>query len=124
VCTNNRLKEFPGSPAAHVRFLRGVIGSDYCPHMVPIVYELRTSALQSWMLVRVCAGPSFRSNRAQVRNIMFPKHGPFDIRAGYALILTLNNVCAREAIPQSRRRATPPELERVTKWGIILPIPS
>lgn len=122
VYTNNRLKEFRAIRAAHGRFFtwchRLLIAAVI---LVPIIYELRTSALQSWILSRYARNLSFKVEPGPSPNIIFPKHGPFDIRAGYALIPDFEQRLRARGYNTIAQARFSPELERVTKWGILPP---
>jgi membrane peptidoglycan carboxypeptidase len=87
----------------------------------PVFYELRTSALQSWILSRYARKMFYKVGPGPSPSIVFPKHGPFDIRAGYALIPEFQRrleAIGYQVIQQARFS---PELERVARWGILPP---
>ena len=122
VYASNRLKEFQAIRTAHVRFFkwcRWILIAAVI--LVPIIYELRTSALQSWVLSRYARNLSFKVQPGQSPNIIFPKHGPFDIRAGYALIPDFEQRLRASGYTTVAQARFSPELERVTKWGILPP---
>lgn len=52
----------------------------------PFIYEIKTSAFSSWILSNYAQKLSYKVAPGPSPNIVFPKHGPFDIRTGYALI--------------------------------------
>jgi membrane peptidoglycan carboxypeptidase len=88
-----------------------------------LFYEMRTSAFSSRifssyaqkMLYRVEPGPS--------PSIVFPKHGPFDVRAGYALIPSFERRLRESGYRITRQARFSPQLERAVKWGILPPYP-
>ena len=47
-------------------------------------YELRTSALQAWLLPRYTARIHYEMADGPSRRIAFPRSGPFDDRLGYS----------------------------------------
>src|SRR5512147_2994457 len=54
--------------------------------LIPLLYEMRTSAMQSRILSSYAQKMSYKLGRGPSTNIVFPKFGPFDVRAGYARI--------------------------------------
>lgn len=89
--------------------------------LIPVSYELRTSALQSWVLSSFARKMSFKVEPGPSPNIVFPKYGPFDIRAGYALIPEFEkrlHAAGYQTVAQARFS---PALERASKWGILPP---
>ena len=89
--------------------------------LIPFVYEVKTSAIQSWALSRFARKMSYKVEPGPSPNIVFPKHGPFDIRAGYALIPEFEQrlrAAGYQTIAQARFS---PALERAVKWGVLPP---
>lgn len=91
--------------------------------MVPIIYELRTSALQSWVLSRFARSMSYRLEAGPSPSVVFPKHGPFDVRAGYTLIPDFERRLHAAGYKTTDQVRFSPELERAVKWGILPPYP-
>jgi membrane peptidoglycan carboxypeptidase len=118
----NRLKEFRAIREAHVRAFKwfhwmlilAII-------LVPIIYEMRTSAVQSWVLSRYARKMSYKVEPGPSPSIIFPKHGPFDVRAGYALIPNFEQRLRAAGFSTIEQARFSPELERVAKWGILPP---
>ncbi|MBP1625084.1 MAG: hypothetical protein H6Q07_3106, partial [Acidobacteria bacterium] len=78
----------------------------------PLIYEMRTSAFSSQILSSYARKMSYRVGPGPSSNIVFPKHGPFDISAGYALIPDFEkrlNAAGYQITEQARFSA---ELER------------
>ena len=120
--TSNRLKDFRAFRSAHVRFFKWCYGLLIVGVILaPIIYELRTSALQSWILSRYARKMSYKVEPGPSPNIIFPKHGPFDIRAGYALIPDFEQRLRAKGYNTIEQARFSPELERVAKWGILPP---
>ena len=89
--------------------------------LVPIVYEIKTSAMQSWVLSSFARKMSYKVEPGTSPNIIFPKHGPYDIRAGYALIPEFEQhlrAAGYQTIAQARFS---PALERAATWGVLPP---
>jgi len=86
-----------------------------------VVYELRTSALQSWFFSNYARKMFYKVGPGPSPSIVFPKHGPFDIRAGYALIPEFQRRLESVGYVVTRQARFSPELERVAKWGILPP---
>lgn len=84
-------------------------------------YELRTSALQSQILSTYARRMSFKLGPGSSPNIVFPKHGPFDIRAGYALIPVFEQRLAAAGYRTTEQARFSPELERAANWGFLPP---
>jgi membrane peptidoglycan carboxypeptidase len=121
VLGNIRIREARAGQAGH-RFVKwlfwllilGIIAA-------PVIYELRTSALQSWFLSRYARKMFYKMGPGPSPSIVFPKHGPFDIRAGYALIPEFQRRLEAAGYEVTRQARFSPELERVAKWGILPP---
>jgi membrane peptidoglycan carboxypeptidase len=84
-------------------------------------YELRTSALQSQILSSYAQRMSFQLGPGQSPSIVFPKHGPFDIRAGYALIPVFEQRLRAMGYRTTEQARFSPELERAANWGFLPP---
>jgi membrane peptidoglycan carboxypeptidase len=88
---------------------------------IPFIYEMRTSALQSRVFSNYAKKMSFRLEPGPSPNIVFPKHGPFDIRAGYALIPDFEQRLSAAGYQTMEQARFSPELERASKWGLLPP---
>lgn len=51
-----------------------------------VLYELRTSRLQSKVLARIASEMTFELRRGESTAIRFPDAGPYDLRLGYAML--------------------------------------
>jgi membrane peptidoglycan carboxypeptidase len=88
-----------------------------------LVYEMRTSALQSRILSGYAKKMSYKVERGPSSSIVFPKHGPFDIRAGYALIPRFARRLGAKGFDITEQARFSPELRRAMQWGILPPFP-
>jgi len=122
VYAHNHLPGFRAIREAHARaskwFLWLLIGAGA---VVPTLYELRTSALQSWIFSRYARKMSYKVEPGPSPSIVFPQSGPFDIRAGYALIPDFEQRLRAAGYTTIEQARFSPELERVAKWGILPP---
>lgn len=87
----------------------------------PIVYEIRTSAFSSRFLVHYAKKLSYRFEPGPSPNIIFPKHGPFDVRAGYALIPEFQRRLIEAGYQITGQVRFSTELQRATRWGLRPP---
>ncbi len=87
----------------------------------PFLYEMRTSALQSWLLSNYARKMSFQREPGPSPNIIFPEHGPFDMRAGYARIPDFERRLSANGFQITEQARFSPELERAAKWGFRPP---
>ncbi len=122
VHTDNCLRKFRAIREGHIQILKwlhwflivGVV-------LIPIIYEKRTSALQSWILSRYVKKMSFKMAPGPSPSIIFPKHGPFDVQAGYALIPEFEQRLRAAGFSTIEQARFSPELERAVKWGFRPP---
>jgi membrane peptidoglycan carboxypeptidase len=89
--------------------------------LIPILYEMRTSAVQSRILSSYAQKMSFKLGRGPSSNIVFPKYGPFDIRAGYARIPDFEKRLGAMGYETTEQARFSPELERAARWGFLPP---
>jgi membrane peptidoglycan carboxypeptidase len=87
----------------------------------PLIYELRTSALSSRIISNYARKLSYRMGPGPSPKIIFPKRGPFDIRAGYTLIPDFERRLQAKGYKITEQARFSPELERAVKWGILPP---
>jgi membrane peptidoglycan carboxypeptidase len=87
----------------------------------PLIYELRTSALSSRIIHHYARKLSYRMGPGPSPSIIFPKRGPFDIRAGYTLIPDFERRLQAKGYKIAEQVRFSPELERAAKWGILPP---
>jgi membrane peptidoglycan carboxypeptidase len=85
------------------------------------LYEIRTSALQSRILSSYARKMSFALEPGPSASIIFPEHGPFDMRAGYALIPDFERRLTARGYRTTEQVRFSPELERAAKWGLLPP---
>jgi membrane peptidoglycan carboxypeptidase len=88
---------------------------------VPFIYEMRTSAISSLVLSSYARKMSYNVAPGPSPHIFFPKHGPFDLRTGYALIPDFERRLGATGYRIAEQVRFSPELERVAKWGIQPP---
>jgi membrane peptidoglycan carboxypeptidase len=86
-----------------------------------LLYEIRTSALQSWVLSSYARKMHYKIESGPSPNIIFPKNGPFDVRAGYSLIPDFARRLNASGYKITKQARFSPELERAAKWGILPP---
>jgi membrane peptidoglycan carboxypeptidase len=86
-----------------------------------VIYEMRTSALQSWILSHYAQKMSFRLGSGPSPSIIFPKHGPFDVRAGYALIPEFESRLRGAGYRITDQARFSPALEQAARWGVLPP---
>jgi len=91
--------------------------------VVPILYEVRTSAVQSWILSSFAQKMSYHVEPGPSSSIVFPKYGPFNIRAGYALIPEFVRRLREAGFDITAQARFSPVLRRAVRWGILPPYP-
>jgi membrane peptidoglycan carboxypeptidase len=89
--------------------------------LIPVLYEMRTSAVQSRILSSYAQKMSYKLGRGPSPNIVFPKNGPFDIRAGYARIPDFEKRLGTIGYQTTEQARFSPELERAARWGFLPP---
>jgi membrane peptidoglycan carboxypeptidase len=89
--------------------------------LLPIVYELRTSAFSSRIISSYARRMSYKIGPGPSPNIIFPKHGPFDVRTGYALIPNFERRLSASGYKITEQTRFSPELVRAAQWGIRPP---
>lgn len=86
-------------------------------------YELRTSALEAWVLSRLASTVSYRVESGASPEIAFPVGGPFDERRGYSqlpeFVRKLEGAGFR-VVEQARQS---PGMLRLLGWGVPPPYP-
>ncbi|HYK91862.1 MAG TPA: transglycosylase domain-containing protein, partial [Acidobacteriota bacterium] len=85
------------------------------------VYEMRTSAFESWILSTYAKRISYKIEPGPSSSVVFPRSGPFDIRSGYALIPEFVQRLEAEGYKVADQARFSPDLLRLTRWGIIPP---
>jgi membrane peptidoglycan carboxypeptidase len=119
--TSRYLRKFSKILGSHRRLLKSLLIIALCT--TPFIYEMRTSAFSSWILSNYAKKLSYKVQPGPSPNIVFPKHGPFDIRAGYALIPEFARRLQKNGYRITEQARFSPELQRAARWGIIPPYP-
>ncbi len=84
-------------------------------------YEVRTSALEAWLLSRYAAGLSWRVAPGPSPSIAFPRRGPFDERRGYTRLPEWERQLVGRGwriVAQARQSAG---TVRLVAWGVSPP---
>jgi membrane peptidoglycan carboxypeptidase len=88
---------------------------------VAIGYELRTSALQAWLLPRYTARVQYEVAQGPSERIAFPSSGPFDDRLGYSRLGDFQARLEEHGFEVERQAVVSPELARLLNWGVAPP---
>ncbi len=86
-----------------------------------VVYEARTSALQSLILSTYAKRISYSVQPGPSPNIVFPGAGPFDVRSGYTQIPEFERRLAAKGYQVAAQARFSPDLQRLARWGIVPP---
>ncbi len=86
-----------------------------------VVYEARTSALESWILSACARRMSYVVGPGPSTNIVFPKTGPSAIRSGYTLIPDFVRRLEAKGYRVTEQARFSPALQRLTRWGVVPP---
>jgi membrane peptidoglycan carboxypeptidase len=86
-----------------------------------IGYELRTSALQAYLLPRYTARVSYAVGDGRSPSIAFPRSAPFDDRLGYSQLAAFQERLEARGFAVTRQAVVSPELERLLELGIAPP---
>jgi membrane peptidoglycan carboxypeptidase len=119
ILSHFRLKGIQRFRASHPRLFKWILIALLIG--IPVVYELRTSAFSSRILSSYASKMSYRMGPGPSPNIVFPEHGPFDVRTGYALIPDFERRLHSMGYKTTAQARFSPELERAAKWGIRPP---
>jgi membrane peptidoglycan carboxypeptidase len=84
-------------------------------------YELRTSALQAWLLPRYTARLSYEVTNGRSPRITFPRSAPFDDRLGYSRLGEFQARLERHGFEVERQAVVSPDLARLLDWGVAPP---
>jgi membrane peptidoglycan carboxypeptidase len=114
-----RLKRIQAFRASHPRLFKWILIMLLIG--IPVVYELRTSAFSSRILSSYASKMSYRMGPGPSPSIVFPEHGPFDVRTGYALIPDFERRLHSMGYKTTAQARFSPQLERAAKWGIRPP---
>jgi membrane peptidoglycan carboxypeptidase len=88
-----------------------------------IVYEARTSALQSALLTRYAAHLTFHVAPGPSDRIAYPDRGPFDRRRGYTLLPEIVDGLRQHGWRVSEQARQSPELVSLIERGVAPPFP-
>ena len=88
---------------------------------VALGYELRTSALQAWLLPRYTARIQYEVADGPSKSIAFPRSGPFDDRLGYSRIGEFQSRLQARGFEVERQAVISPEMVRLLGWGVAPP---
>jgi membrane peptidoglycan carboxypeptidase len=88
---------------------------------VAIAYELRTSALQAWLLPRYTARIHYEVAEGPSASIAFPHSGLFDARLGYTRLGEFQSRLEARGFEVERQAVVSPELVRLLAWGVAPP---
>lgn len=91
--------------------------------LVAIGYELRTSALQAYLLPRYTARVSYALGDGRSPSIAFPPGAPFDDRLGYSRLATFQERLEARGFEVTRQAVVSPELQQLLALGIAPPYP-
>ena len=86
-----------------------------------IGYELRTSALQAYLLPRYTARVSYAVGEGRSPSIAFPRSAPFDDRLGYSQMAAFQQRLEARGFEVTHQAVVSPELQRLLELGIAPP---
>ena len=84
-------------------------------------YELRTSALQAYLLPRYTAKVSYRLDDGPSPSIAYPRSAPFDDRLGYSRLGEFQARLEARGFEVQQQAVASPELVRLLDWGVAPP---
>jgi membrane peptidoglycan carboxypeptidase len=88
---------------------------------VAVSYELRTSALQAWLLPRYTARVQYEVAAGPSASIAFPRSAPFDDRLGYSRLGEFQSRLEERGFEVERQAVASPEMVRLLDWGVAPP---
>jgi len=88
---------------------------------VAVGYELRTSALQAWLLPRYTSHIQYEVADGPSERIAFPRSGPFDDRLGYSHLGEFQSRLEERGFEVERQAVASPELVQLLNWGVAPP---
>jgi len=88
---------------------------------VVIGYELRTSALQAWLLPRYTARLQYEVVDGPSKSIAFPRSAPFDDRLGYSRLAEFQARMEQRGFEVERQAVAPAGMVRLLDWGVAPP---
>lgn len=84
-------------------------------------YELRTSALEAWLLSHYAARLSYEVLSGPSPSIVFPHSGPTDERRGYSRIPLFQSRLEAQGYHVVEQARVSPELAQLMSWGVSPP---
>jgi len=86
-----------------------------------VYHELRTSAIQSWLLSRYAATLSYEIKPGASSSIAFPRGGPFDAQRGYRRLGDFSRRLESAGYTVVEQARQSPGMVRFVRWGITTP---
>jgi len=86
-----------------------------------IVYEVRTSVLQSRLLFYWASHANYDVAAGPSSSIVFPEKGPFDLRLGYSNIPDFQRRLESKGFQVAEQARFSPILKQTARWGITPP---
>jgi len=84
-------------------------------------HELRTSAIQSWLLSRYAASLSYEIEPGPSPSIAFPRGGPFDAQRGYRRLGDFSRRLATAGYTVAEQARQSARTIRFVRWGVTPP---
>ena len=84
-------------------------------------HELRTSAMQSWLLSRYAARLSYEIEPGPSPSIAFPRGGPFDAQRGYPRLGDFSRRLASAGYTVAEQARQSAGMIRFVRWGVTPP---
>jgi len=84
-------------------------------------HELRTSAIQSWLLSRYAASLSYEIKPGPSPSIAFPRGGPFDAQRGYPRLGDFSRRLASAGYTVAEQARQSARTIRFVRWGVTPP---
>jgi membrane peptidoglycan carboxypeptidase len=88
---------------------------------VGVVWEVRTSTFQAWLLTRLASKLTWYLAAGPSESIVFPRGGPFDQRRGYSLLPVWLPRLEADGFYVTEQARISPQLRRLTNLGIPPP---
>src|SRR5262247_587598 len=84
-------------------------------------HELRTSAIQSWLLSRYAAQLSYEIKPGPSASIAFPRGGPFDAQRGYPRLVDFRRRLESAGYTVAEQARQSAGMVRFVRWGVTPP---
>src|SRR6266571_2200445 len=107
-------------PRRSARWLKWAVVVTLCVGGLASVayHELRTSAIQSWLLSRDAASLSYEIAPGPSPSIAFPRGGPFDAQHGYPRLGDFSRRLASAGYPVAEQARQSAGTIRFVRWGV------